>query len=349
MVDEDSMEEKKGSRWGRLAVLGVVWSMTALCVGFCGAWIFGGWLYWFDLAAGYTAQAGGVAVLVGSVWFVARHRRAGVVCFVSALIALWVVVDGRGVVVQEALVGQSGFLIGSYNIFPMNQEWEVDVQSLMQLDLDVLILQETPWQMNRAVVERGFLDEEPMPYWVNRQWIEGEVSWGLIFSKYPLELIEPTVGDGLGHHQLMCIVHAPDQRFLVVLMHPASPRSVERWDSGNRVVAAHLSQIERAVDSFGLPVIVGADLNSAPAQHRSRMMRDFGLRAGKPLFPVEFGSFPVGWPGIARIQLDDIWRGSGVGVVEWGMLELSGSDHMAVIGRFVFDEASDGGGGVGVD
>ena len=233
-------------------------------------------------------------------------------------------------------------MIGSINIYPRNESWDADMSTMMQLGLDVLVVQELPIELNRSVRMRGYLEGSSMPNWVHRAWVKDEVSPGFILSKHRLELIEPDAGDAMGKRQLMCIVHHPEGAFVVGLMHPLSPRTVKKWHQGNEAVRAHAVQAGRVRELTGLPMIVGADLNSARGQYRSRALLGSVLSPSKPLMVFDGGSFPAGRPWLIQIQLDDIWKTADVGVVSWGMLDLTGSDHRAVIAGLSIDRGSAG-------
>jgi len=187
------------------------------------------------------------------------------------------------------------------------------------------------------VSTEGYLDDKAMRYWVKRRWREGEVSPGLIVSRYPLELIEPASDDVMGEHQLLSVVDHPDKRFVVGLVHPFSPRSRDRWESGNLAVESHRGQIARAMEMTGLPVILGVDLNAGAAQVRGRSLRSAGLHASKPIWPIRSGSFPADKSPLVRLQLDDVWRSEGVWVESWEMVDVGGSDHRGVVVRLILD------------
>ncbi|MBL4808933.1 MAG: endonuclease/exonuclease/phosphatase family protein [Phycisphaerales bacterium] len=281
-------------------------------------------------------------IVVGCGIVALKRWRAGFVCVLAVCVGSWPLVRERALTTGDARIGEQVVMVGSFNMYPRNEFWDADMKTMMQLGLDVLVIQEVPTELSRGIRNRGYLEGSSMPYWVHRGWVKDEVSPGFVVSKYPLELIGPDENDALGSHQLMCIVRHPDGDFVVGLMHPWSPRSVEKWKEGNRVVRAHVEQVGRIRELTGLPMVVGADLNSTRGQYRSRRLLRSGLSPGKPLMVFDGGSFPAGRPGLMQIQLDDIWRTDDVRVVSWGMLDLTGSDHRAVIAGLSFDRESTG-------
>lgn len=304
----------------------------------CGCWVYGGGVYWLDLAAGFLSLmvAGSVAVLLCVL--VMRRWTAAVVCVIGIVVGLMPLASGRAIAVGSEGVGDAVVMVGTLNIYPKNEAWREDLEVLMALGLDVVVIQEISPEMNRMVSKYGYLDEREMRHWVKRRWRDGEVSPGLIVSRWPLELIEPAADDLMGAHQLMCVVKHPDGEFVAGLVHPFSPRTVERWEAGNLAAEANALQAERAMEMTGLQMIVGADLNSSYGQVRGRALKGAGLSPSKPMVPIRWGSFPADAFGPMRVQLDDLWISEGIKTVSWSMTGIGGSDHEAVIGRFVLEQ-----------
>ncbi len=340
----DTAKHAKILEWGpRVCVAGI----AVLCCG----WLVGDWLYWIDLISAFVVQSVVIAGTLGVVLLIAKRWKLSLVCLVCVAIGLVPVLSNRRVSLIDAKIGDQVVSVGTLNMYPRNTSWEIDFATMLELDLDVLVIQELPIGLSRAVrgiavdgeePSPGLLEGTAMPHWVHRAWVDQEVSPGFVISRWPLELIDPEgsseLDNDLGHHQLWCIVHHPEGRFIAGLMHPWSPRKATRWREGNAVVRAHRKEAERLLDVYGLPMIVGADMNSARAQYRSREMRKSGINPSKPLLSFEGGSFPSGMPGVVQIQLDDLWVSDDVGVSSWGMLDVTGSDHRAVVGGFVLPD-----------
>jgi len=335
------MAEKKRSR-----VLSVVlWVCALVCAGLCCGWVYGGvfgdgvW-YWFDLAGAFTARWVLGALVIGGVSFVLRRWRVGVVCVIAAGVGLWPVMTGRSFGVGEAGIGVVEIRVGTFNIYPKNEVWESDMGVLLGMGLDVLVIQEPGPELSRGIRLHGYLEGSGMEHWVHRAWVKDRVSPGFIISRYELELIEVGGDELLAENRLMCVVHHPEGAFVVGLMHPLSPRTVDRWMAGNRVVRAQRRWVNDVLEETGLPMIAGLDLNAARGQYRERELRRSGLRSSKPLTAFDWGSYPASGWWLSQVQLDDLWRSEGVDVVGWEMVRLSGSDHLAVVGGFVLGGGS---------
>ncbi len=323
--------KKKRSR----VVSGCAWVASVLCCGLCCSWVVGGGLYWVDIASGFLWAIVLASGVVGVGLCLVRRWGAVLVCVVGMGMGVYPIFAGRSLVVGDALIGEVVVRMGSWNIYPKNENWRQDLETLMDFGLDVIVIQEISPDMNRTIGRRGYLDGSEMPYWVKRDFVDGEVSPCLIISRYPLELIEVEAGDEMGAHQLMCVVEYPGKRFVAGLVHPFSPRTVDRWEAGNAAVVAHGRQIRRVAQETGLGVIVGADLNAGYGQVRGRELRKAGMRASKPILPVRWGSFPAGRSPLVRVQLDDLWVSDGVGVSSWETINIGVSDHRLVIAELV--------------
>lgn len=123
-------------------------------------------------------------------------------------------------------------------------------------------------------------------------------------------------------------IERPEGPFVLVGIHPDSPRSPSEWAKGNGVVEEASVLLRGELIPMGLPVVVGADLNSTPSGWRSRRLCGLGLRRAKPV--LAGGTYPAGWPWPLSIAIDDAWVG-GCGVVGWETLAGGGSDHRPVL------------------
>ena len=319
-------------------VSAIAWMFVVLFVPMSGAWIIGGWVYWFDVLASQQMLIGWIVLGVGALMLIARRRVPGVVCVVLAMVSLYPVFVGRhlmlpGVDLEHKPDGV--IRVVSWNINPLNEHWLDGLKRLLDVDADVIIILEASPEMSRSVHHRGALRDELYPYRSYRKWVEGRVSAGIILSRYlmhPLMIDADKSINGYVHYQQM---DHPDGSMIVGLLHPASPRDTSRWSIGNAITESQSVIINRVHNENRLPILIGVDLNAGPAQQRAQTLRRAGIKMSKPVFRMG-GSFPMNasMPAALRIQLDDIWSLGDVEPIGWEMIELKGSDHQAVIVDF---------------
>lgn len=331
MPEQQPATHKKPSRLVTIAA----WSAVALLLPVCSAWVLGRWFYWFDIVASEQMLIGWITLSVAIVVLIAKRKAPGIVCATLAAASLYPVLVGRAWFlpsVDLSLKPDGVIRIVSCNINPENKSWRDDLDLLLSVDADVVILIEPPIELNRGIRKRGLLDSFAYPYWGHRAWVDEETSPGFILSRWPTQQI--VTGSDPEHiqHHLYLQIQNPAGSFIVGLVHPLSPRAESRWTRGNRVIESQAIATFQIEKNHHLPVIVGADLNAGPGQLRARTFRRVGLEMSKPI--ARYGaSFPSGSliPRMVRLQLDDIWTTGGITPIGWDMIELQGSDHMAVV------------------
>jgi endonuclease/exonuclease/phosphatase (EEP) superfamily protein YafD len=311
---------------------------VALPVGFVAGtgWMLSARVYLLDLLVSHQMFLSWLCVFILGLTVILRRWRCTAIIFVLMLCALWPLVAGRSLSLPKPDLTTKPdrvLRVVSCNIYPENAEWEQALTDLMMIGADVIVLLEVPAELSRAIRHRGWLEGTSYPSVVFRPPIAGEVSQGIILS--PFELREnPEIDPHQDPNIRIVELQHPEMQIHVGLMHPHSPRNSARWRSGNEVVqsqadSVRLHGIER--------VVYGVDLNSAPAQTRSRMLRTAGLRQSKPLFRAG-GTYPAESPapGLLSIQIDDIWS-KGLTPIAWQRVRVAGSDHFAVVTDLVLD------------
>lgn len=304
----------------------------ALCVGAaCAAWPLSGRSYPLDLWVSYQGFYAAAGLLAAVGLLAVRRWRPAAVCLAAAVFGLWPLVEGRAwsrpAVDLSAPPAPGTVRVVSFNIGPENPLWREDLARVLSWRPDLIVLIEIPVPLNRHVNRRtlGELDGWNREH---RRWVDGLASPGFVLTREELERL-PTPGVAFGERDLLLCSVGGGGGWLASLAHPHSPRTAERWRLGNEIWARASAELgDRAAS--GRPVVVGADLNSAPAGSRVRAARRAGLRMAKPL-TGGWGSFPAAWPGPARVQLDDLWVSRGVEVVAWSSVEPLGSDHRAIV------------------
>ncbi len=316
----------------------LVWMITTLLVPLCLAWVAGQWIYWFDILASQQMLIGWVALSLGGLIFAGRRWIAGSICVVLALVSLYPVFVGRTLLLPKVDLDRKldGVIrVVSFNIFPLNELWRTNFETILQYDADILVLLETHPELSRSIQKHNFLEATPYQSWGHRPWMDQETSSAFILSQWPTEIIQAKDDDGFRQHHLYMQVKSPLGNVVVGLMHPASPRTKSRWARGNRVIESQANVSRQIQIMTGAPVLVGADLNAGPAQLRARTLRKAGLRTSKPVLHPD-GSFPANTsvPPVLRVQLDDVWSLGNIEPIAWKMVELVGSDHQAIIVDF---------------
>ena len=314
--------------------------LVPLCLLLSLGWVISAHVMMLDLLASMQAQLSVIVALCLGVGVALRRWRYSATVLLLLVFSLYPISVNRVYslpgVDTTSPPGEGVLRVVSVNINPLNEQWSDDLSSLMELHADVIVVIEVPPSLNGAIRKHGLLENTRYPYWAHRKWVEFETSPGFILSRWPIERIETGPDQVLAQSALHVRVQAPAGDLLVCLLHPLSPRTKSRWILGNGVIDLQADAIVRAHETTGLPVLIGADLNSSPAQVRARTLRTRGIRQCKPLFRIG-GSFPAnqGLPDFFKVQLDDIWRLGGIEPVGWSAISVPGSDHDAVIADFV--------------
>lgn len=340
MNDSDTEHAQKPKRVARSRVCRVLsWIVVVVCTPFCLLWIFSGFWYRVDLLISQQSAICLTAFSFTLVLILGRQWRAGVVLLLFAILSAWPVVTGRLLYLPEVNFGQKpvgSVRVVSLNINPESEHWEEDFQALFELDADVIVLIEVPPLLNRSIRRNQRLANTEYSYWIHRSWVDQETSPGFIISRWPIEEYDTGLESKADQHVLHGKVQTAQGDLIVGLLHPLSPRSKQRWVLGNAVIDLQRDAIEQTILRSGLPMIVGADLNSGPAQQRGRTLKDSGLTMTKPLLRIG-GSFPSNSnvPGVLRVQLDDVWCSPDLRPVAWSQVETKGSDHTMIIADVV--------------
>lgn len=333
-------------RWAARGVAGV-----CLCAG--ALWLFGRWSFVIDVAVSQQVLIVAGCVLGVLVCVAMRCRRAAGACVLAVLVAGWPLAAGRTLrapAVDLSSPPAPGVVrVVSFNIGPENERWEADLDRVLGWHADAVVLIEVPVELNRGVRRRGLLDGSGWS-WEHRAWVDEITSPCFVLSRWPMEQVA-VPGVAFAERDVLLVrldvgsrvgggppgaggdggVGGVGGAVLVGLTHPHSPRTRARWAIGNETVARTVPGMVGAAESLGLPLAVGADLNAGPAGSRARTARSAGLSMAKPLMGGWWGSFPSGWAGPLRVQLDDVWVTPGFEVVAWSSQASEGSDHRIII------------------
>jgi len=306
---------------------------SAACLGAgllagAGAWTIAGVGWVVDLATPFTAHTVVLACLGTLVFARARARAGAVLCAVAALVGMWGVTRGRDLLPPGSAPTRGTVRVLVYNAHSENTDHAATLGVIRRADADVVVLIEPEIELSRDIRWRGEL-EDAYPSWSLRAWVPQQVSPILILSRLPIAWVGPEGDPADEPYALAGVVETPFGEMGVVAGQPLSPRSAARWREGERQTRAHVRLIE-SLRARRIPVVFGADLNSAACGSRGRMLARAGVRPCKPLLEPA-GTFPSWLPWPARISIDDAWRTPDLRVVSWRVLGAGGSDHEAVL------------------
>lgn len=302
------------------------------------AWMGSSRVYYLDLLVSQQIWLAWWSVLLLAIALCTRRWRIAVLLIVSSVLAFYPIVYGRTMRLPEVdfTTKPEGVIrVVSCNINPENARYEEAMDSLTTIDADVIVLIEVPAELSRDIRNRGVLERTAYEHWAHRAWIDEITSPGFILSTVPIEVIQPDTDENIARHILRVRVAFGSHDVMIGLVHPVSPRTIERWRAGNSVIHHQASFGANLQSEHAAPTIIGADINAGPAQARSRVMRRSGFSMSKPLLQPG-GTFPSGNAGVFSVQLDDLWTKGAIDPIAWSKINIPGSDHFAVVCDFEF-------------
>lgn len=325
------------SSWRGVAVLSrAAWWVALLgFVVWWSAWSLrsGVWVADVLMSVGAPVVFGLCALGVVGVWRVGPGRRVVMVVLVSG--ALVVLGHGRRVF-PEVRGSDAGAAGGAVRVLTMNvglDNGDIDgvVGVIDRVDADVVVCTEPVWDFFRSVIwgGEGSVEVPEYPYSTHRRREGLERTPILVMSRWALTEIEG-VGDDAG---VAMVVERPEGEggaFVLLALHPSSPRTRARWRAGN-------AEIERLCSSYldldqelaGLPLLIAGDLNSGALGVRDTMLRDrLGVERSKAIVTLG-GTYPS-FLSIFGVAIDDVWHGAAWSVRRWEAVDVAGSDHVGV-------------------
>ena len=296
-----------------------------------GAWIGAGWDWRVDLVANLTAQIGIVSMALLLCWATLRRWRL-LLCVAMAL-PLQILALAPGRAPRCSTPDETIVRVLTFNAYSEDRSATHASRILDGSDADVFtIIEPGPDVIGLLRNDEAFRARRPfvwpaspgtaIPTIISRWPIEGlRLVGSPAEGGWPRPGIEPTVA----------IIHRPGGSFVLLAMHPPSPRSREAWEVGNASIDRLAMLVNDLAATTGLPIVVGGDFNTTPAGWRSRRLRGrTSLRRGKPwLAPA--GTWPNGtvWP--ARLAIDDVFVSPTIRVLSWKSHPApAGGDHSPV-------------------
>ncbi len=334
--DRLTRNEKKPAsrRWRRsirLSLVIVCWVFTIFMLIGSVAWIGSGVSWRVDLIANLTAQ---MVFATAALLVVAALLRRWIA---TALLVLTLIVQFAGLTGGRADRSSSTddtlVRMLTYNVFNRSDDQSAFVGLLERTSVDVMtIIEPTPFIARHLHGDQGVLEQYPHS--------EPPRPWSakpLILSRWPLEPIRlryrrtSETDPNPGMSPSIAIVHRPGGSFVLVAVHPASPRSRHNWENGNESIKQLAIMITEELAPMGLPIVIGGDFNSTPTGFRSRsLVGTTNLKRAKPLLNFN-GTWPDDLPWPARLAIDDAFVSPDIRIADWSVLPpVPGGDHSMV-------------------
>lgn len=306
-------------------------------LGVSACWIAGATSFWLDLIANFQAQIA-IGVLITAVLMVmCRLRRQALILAIAVAVAVFPVIRGRSIILPKPAVRGDDLTgvvrVVTLNIHPENASWRSEVDAALAHEPDIVVLIETSYEMWRWLVRDQGMKSSELSYTAHRDWVDELASPCIILSRWPLDRLEFPLIPQSGRDVLLCEVAHPMTPFVVGAVHPHSPRSTKRWKLGNAQIRLTALALEDCRERGRGPVLLGSDINAGLAGSRAARLRQAGMSPTKPILGG-WGSFPASFPGVARLQLDDVWSSEEWEVTSWSSSEPVASDHRMIVADF---------------
>jgi len=254
----------------------------------------------------------GVAVAVQN-WTAALAVGIATVCLAAAVLPRAI---GNG---TTDAAGHENLSVLSANVYFGKANPKALLGLVERYDVDLLSVQELTPRFDRRLRRAGLAHR--LPYWI-AETRTGAAGAGL-YSRFPLYKLP---GRGFYFRMPRALVDLPNgRRIRVVAVHPYPPVK-----GRTRVWSESLESLPSADE--GTPWILIGDFNSTLDQSlmrdtAGRGYRDAGEVAGKGLEPT--------WPNAASalpplITIDHVLADRRLGIVDYGVEDLSGSDHRSI-------------------
>ncbi|THV26781.1 endonuclease/exonuclease/phosphatase family protein [Glycomyces paridis] len=312
-------------RWLRI----LSWTGTAGVLAYTLIRLFGletGWLLVTTVAfVPYFA----VAALVGAGVQAALRHWAAAVATGAAVCALAVVLAPRVLPEDQPAASGPEFTVMSVNLYVGQTDLGKVVELVEEHRPDLLSVQELTPGAAEGLAELGL--EELMPYSVLEP-DELAVGTGL-YSTHPVERIA-AVGRNSIFYQIGVEVDLDGEAMRFGAVHTAAPASAERiplWEED-------FADMMRP--DGGAPWVLAGDFNATLDHDNMRGLLDAGYAdaaevMGEGLVPTwrPTEGYLNGLVKIPAVTLDHVLAEEGIEVLDWKVLDKSGSDHAPVVAR----------------
>ncbi len=213
----------------------------------------------------------------------------------------------------------------SMNLKYTHEHAELFVDQVRRFNPDVLVVQDyTPYA--QTALARAFGTDYPYRF------LQPNSLQGLaIYSRKPFVEARPVAVFNKTRRQLRAVIRDGQQRYVIYVEHPFSPRSSQRIIN-NRLATVDLTK-QVAVET--LPVIVAGDFNFTAETPNESAMKDVGLKDGFELAGRGRGAT---WPMQPRwkqwlpgVRIDHIFVSRQMTCTRFFVGAYDGSDHLPIV------------------
>jgi endonuclease/exonuclease/phosphatase (EEP) superfamily protein YafD len=259
----------------------------------------------------------GVSVALQN-WTAAMGAAVATVCLAASVLPRAIGAD------TERAAGHETLTVLSANVYLGGAEPAALIALIDRLHPDLLSVQELTPSFARRMQRAGLGDRLPHSVLMPQPKGHG----GGLYARYPLTPL-PTRTHFL-FRMPRALISLPDGRRLrLIAVHPQPPNmSVDRWREALESLPT---------PGVGIPWVLIGDFNATFDQAEFRDLVDSGYRdaadaAGEGLEPTWPGPDEFPW---GLITIDHVLADSRLGVAEYGVEDLSGSDHRAISAQLV--------------
>jgi endonuclease/exonuclease/phosphatase (EEP) superfamily protein YafD len=284
--------------------------------------------YFFDLVANLAAQGLLAGLTVCLVLAAMKQWKPLGLAGAGCLPMAWVLMLPLRTLSAESLPAEDRVSVLVLNSSTTRGDAAAAMALIEGTGADLVVLTEPSGELLDAVRASPAIESKYPGYFLPDRAAGGYI---LVLSIWPQSPVLGQAPKDIARRGLRVIrLERPRGPFVLMAMHPDSPRSPSEWAKGNQVVEEALGLLGQSPIQPEMPVIIAADLNATPSGWRSRRLEAAGLRRAKPLLAVG-GTYPAGWPWPFSVAIDDVWAGAGCTVHDWRRLEGGGSDHVAIL------------------
>jgi endonuclease/exonuclease/phosphatase (EEP) superfamily protein YafD len=281
---------------------------------------------WVDILAQFVGPALVAAVLLTLASLALRLRAA---VLLTGIVGVAVVIAGspQWFPAKGWPTGDEGFTVYFANLYALNTDVEAVDASIRQADPDVVVLIEVSDGVGASL--SALLVDYPHRAIGPRSTDGAGPSRSVIASRWPLTKLRTPFAQLYG---VAAAAETPIGPVTLAGVHLTRPWPYQyQW--GQIIQAQELIDWRRTVSG---PLIVAGDFNSVSSARIGRMIRSETRLVAAPGWP---GTWHAALPAWAGLTIDQVYRSPDLALVDRRLGRDNGSDHRAVVTRFVRAQA----------